>query len=73
MDKFGLNKVVPGGQTGVDRAGLDVALELNIPIGGYVPKGRWAADETVPERCLGMIEAATDAPEERTRLNVMLG
>lgn len=28
-------KIISGGQTGVDRAALDVALELGIPLGGW--------------------------------------
>jgi hypothetical protein len=35
----------------VDRAGLDVALEAGIPVGGYCPKGRLSEDGTVPECC----------------------
>ena len=37
-------KVYSGGQTGVDRAALDVAIELNIPHAGWCPKGRKAED-----------------------------
>jgi hypothetical protein len=39
-----LQMIVSGGQTGVDRAALDVALELGIPCGGWCPKGRLAVD-----------------------------
>ena len=35
-----LAKIVSGGQTGADRAALDVAIELGIPHGGWLPKGR---------------------------------
>lgn len=35
-------KIVSGGQTGPDRAALDIAIELNIPHGGWCPKGRLA-------------------------------
>ena len=45
-----IDKIISGGQTGVDRAGLDAALEAGIPVGGYCPKGRLAEDGTVPER-----------------------
>ncbi len=38
------SKIISGGQTGVDRAALDVALELGIPCGGWCPKGRKAED-----------------------------
>jgi hypothetical protein len=43
MDKI-FSKIISGGQTGVDRAALDVALELGIPCGGWCPKGRRAED-----------------------------
>jgi hypothetical protein len=33
-------KIISGGQTGADQAGLDVAIELGIPHGGWIPKGR---------------------------------
>ena len=35
-----VEKIISGGQTGVDRAALDVALELKILCGGWCPKGR---------------------------------
>ncbi len=38
----GIKKIVSGGQTGVGRAALDMALELGIPRGGWCPKGRKA-------------------------------
>jgi len=44
-----LKKVISGGQTGVDRAGLDAAMEAGIPIGGYCPKGRRTEDGTIPD------------------------
>jgi hypothetical protein len=43
-------KIISGGQTGVDRVGLDVALKLGIEHGGYVPKGRKAEDGIIPEK-----------------------
>lgn len=30
-----IKKIVSGGQTGVDRAALDVAMKFNIPEGGW--------------------------------------
>ena len=39
-----IEKVISGGQTGVDRAALDVALRLGLPIGGWCPRGRLAED-----------------------------
>ena len=43
-------KIISGGQTGVDRAALDVALELGLPCGGWCPKRRRAEDGTIPNR-----------------------
>lgn len=37
-----LTKVVSGGQTGVDRAGLDAVLEAGLTVGRWCPKGRLA-------------------------------
>jgi hypothetical protein len=37
-------KIVSGGQTGVDRAALDVARALKLPHGGWCPLGRRAED-----------------------------
>lgn len=45
-----ITKIVSGGQTGVDRAALDVALEIGIPCGGWCPKGRRAEDGPIPRR-----------------------
>ena len=39
-----------GGQTGVDRAPLDVALALGLPCGGWSPKGRRAENGKIPLR-----------------------
>jgi hypothetical protein len=43
-------RIVSGGQTGVDRAALDVALELGLPCGGWCPADRAAEDGAIPAR-----------------------
>jgi len=43
-------KIISGGQTGVDRAALDVALELGVPCGGWCPKERRAEDGPIDLR-----------------------
>ena len=43
-------KIISGGQTGVDRAALDIALELGIPCGGWCPKDRVAEDGRIPDK-----------------------
>lgn len=45
-----IERIVSGGQTGVDRAALDLALEKGIPCGGWCPAGRHADDGVIPER-----------------------
>jgi len=42
-----IERIVSGGQTGVDRAALDVALELGVACGGWCPLGRKAEDGTI--------------------------
>jgi hypothetical protein len=43
-----IERILSGGQTGVDRAALDVALELGVPCGGWCPRGRKAEDGRLP-------------------------
>jgi predicted Rossmann-fold nucleotide-binding protein len=61
--------IVSGGQTGVDRAALDVALDWGLQVGGWCPRGRRAEDGTIPER---YPLRETDSPQYdvRTRRNV---
>ena len=62
-----------GGQTGADRAALDTARKLNIPITGWVPKDGWAEDEknlleAYPE--LKEVKSKGDGIWARTERNV---
>ena len=43
-----INKIVSGGQSGVDRAALDFANEVSLDYGGWCPKGGWAEDLQEP-------------------------
>ncbi len=45
-----IEKIISGGQTGGDRAGLDVAIELGIPHGGLIPKGRKTEEGPLPAK-----------------------
>ena len=67
---FRLEKIVSGGQTGADRAALDVAIGLGLRTGGWVPHGRRAEDGRIPARYAGLIETATEEYGRRTALNV---
>ena len=62
-------KLVSGGQTGADRAALDIALELGIEHGGWVPKGRAAEDGPLPNR-YRVRETPSEDRAERTERNV---
>ncbi|WP_224981950.1 putative molybdenum carrier protein [Geomonas agri] len=65
-----ISKIISGGQTGVDRAGLDAALEVGIEIGGSCPKGRLAEDGVVPV-CYPLIELTRGGYPARTEQNVI--
>jgi predicted Rossmann-fold nucleotide-binding protein len=45
-----IEKIISGGQTGADRAALDVAIKLGIPYGGWIPKGRITEEGSLPEK-----------------------
>jgi len=62
-------KIVSGGQTGVDRAALDVAMELKLPCGGWCPKGRLAEDGVIAIR-YPLQETPTEEYPQRTEWNV---
>ena len=64
-----LERIVTGGQTGVDRAALDVALELNIPCGGWCPKGRLAEDGRIADH-YPLRETRERDTRQRTEWNV---
>jgi hypothetical protein len=65
-----IEKIVSGGQTGADRAALDVALEIGLVVGGWVPKGRQAEDGVVAARYPNLRETESGDPAVRTQLNV---
>lgn len=64
-----LLRIVSGGQTGVDRAALDVAMERGIPCGGWCPARRAAEDGPIPPR-YPLRETPSSDPAERTEWNV---
>lgn len=42
-----IEKIISDGQTGVNRAALDIAIAFNIAHGGWCPKGRKAEDGVI--------------------------
>ncbi len=62
-------RIVSGGQTGVDRAALDVALALGVACEGWCPAGRAAEDGPLAAR-YPLRETPSADPAERTAWNV---
>lgn len=65
-----LKKIISGGQAGADRAALDVAIKMDIPHGGWIPKGRKTEDGTLPDK-YQLKEMATESYPARTEQNVI--
>ena len=63
-----VTKIISGGQSGADRAGLDWAIAAGIPHGGFCPKGRKAEDGAIPER-YELIESTSGNYLQRTEWN----
>jgi len=62
-------RIISGGQTGVDRAALDVALRHGIECGGWCPAGRLDELGRIPD-CYPVQELAAGGFTERTLQNV---
>ncbi len=61
--------IISGGQTGVDRAALDAAIQAGWACGGYCPRRRWAEDGPISDH-YPLIELESSDPADRTRANV---
>lgn len=62
-------KIVSGGQSGADQAGLDWAIAHQIPYGGWCPKGRRSEDGKISET-YSLIETPDSNYLQRTEWNV---
>lgn len=65
-----LSKIISGGQTGADQAGLDVAIKNNISYGGAIPKGRMTERGILPPK-YDLEEMPTKSYPKRTEKNVV--
>lgn len=64
-----LQKIISGGQTGVDRSALDACLKYKFPCGGWCPAKRRAEDGFIPNH-YPLIEMSTKNYLARTHRNV---
>ena len=62
-------KIVAGGQTGADQAGLDWAIAHGVAHGGWCPKGRRSEDGPI-DSCYQLKETPNSKYLERTEWNV---
>ena len=60
-----IQRIISGGQTGVDRAALDFAIARQIPHGGWCPAGRRAADGILDAR-YQLMETESSGYRQRT-------
>lgn len=62
-------KIISGGQTGVDRGALDACLDYSFRCGGWCPKGRLAEDGVIDKK-YPLRETEEDEYSFRTIKNV---
>jgi hypothetical protein len=62
-------KIISGGQTGVDRAALDIAVKHGVESGGWCPTGRLDEFGRIPD-CYPLKELENGGFTERTLQNV---
>ena len=68
-EPIAVERLISGGQTGVDEAALTAALQLGIPTGGWCPAGRQNEQGSIAEEfCLR--ETPLEDSSQRTEWNV---
>ena len=55
--------ILSGGQSGVDRAALDAAIERGLGYRGWCPKGGWAEDLQEPPGLLAQYPHLRETPQ----------
>jgi hypothetical protein len=63
-------RIISGGQTGADQAALDAAIALDIPHGGWLPKGRKTEQGPLPLR-YDLRESDSSRYRDRTEKNIL--
>ncbi len=68
-----IQRIISGGQTGADQAGLEAAKQLSIPTGGMMPKFWMTEDGPRPdfERLYNMTESKLPDYPPRTESNII--
>ena len=66
-----IQKIISGGQTGADIAGIDAAIDCNIPYCGWLPKGRKTENSPLHERYTGFQVMTRGGYPKRTEQNVI--
>ncbi len=65
-----IKKIISGGQTGADQAALDAAMKLDIPHGGWIPRGLITENGPLPDK-YQLEEMPTSRYVGRTEENVI--
>jgi hypothetical protein len=65
-----IRKIISGGQTGADQAALDAAIKLDIPHGGWIPRGRLTEKGALPDK-YELTEMPDTSYAARTEQNVI--
>lgn len=65
-----IKKIISGGQTGADIAGIDAAIKCGFPYGGWLPQGRKTEKGPLPDK-YQMQEMTGGGYPKRTEQNVI--
>jgi hypothetical protein len=65
-----LTKIISGGQTGAEIAGIDAAIENGLPYGGWLPEGRRTENGPLDSKYTNMMELEDADYPDKTEQNV---